>query len=251
MSRRPSPSRLESPFLQSVSVIDERIVDGEFPFTLPVFGRGDFQVEIDSPLTVIVGENGAGKSTLLEAIAEQCGFALGGGTRDHRYRSAQSDAPLAKALRLSWRQKRSQGFFVRAESFFNLSSYLEEVDAKATPDGGSLHHRSHGEAFMAFFGSRMRPGGIYLMDEPEAALSPTRQIELAKLILQVTADREAQVILATHSPILMACSGGEVLYMTPTHAGFRPYVDTPHFQIYLDLMRDPERLAADLRDGIL
>lgn len=255
-ARTKSPSTIKSPFLVSVSVLDERILDGQYPFTLPIFGRGDLHIEFKSPLSIIVGENGAGKSTLLEGIASQCGFNIGGGSRNHRFTSAQGAAPLAHALRLSWRQKRSSGFFVRAESFFNFSSYIDEL---ATDDPGiweayggrSLHTRSHGESFMTFFANRLRPGGIYLIDEPEAALSPSRQIEFIKLILDAVSERESQIIIATHSPILMAAGGGEVLYMTQGGVQPRHFRDTPHFQTYSEFLANPEQFVCDVRDGII
>ena len=240
-SRRKGTSLIESPFLVSVSIREDRIIDGEYPYTLPLFGRGDFQIYLDNPITTIVGENGTGKSTLLEGIAAQCGFNIGGGSRNHRFASEQSSAPLADGLRLSWRQKKGQGFFIRAESFFNFSTYIDEL-AKDDPGiwhgygGTSLHARSHGEAFMAFFSHRLRPGGIYIFDEPRAALSPTRQVEFTKLILDAVESRESQIIMATHSPLLMAASGGDVLYVTQIGVEHRNYRDTPHFQLYQDFM---------------
>lgn len=248
MKNRNSAPFVESPFLTSIKVLDERIQDGVFPFTMPVFGRGDLEIDIHSPITVIVGENGAGKSTLLEAIAHQCGFPLGGGNQNHFYRSEQGESVLASALRLSWRQKRGSGFFIRAESFFNFSTYVDDL-AEDDPGilhgygGKSLHTRSHGEAFMAFFRARMRPGGIYLFDEPEAALSPTRQAEFINVLLEATADRQSQVIMATHSPMLMAVNGGEVLYLTDHSSGYRSYKTTPHFQAYADFFDNPENFV--------
>lgn len=245
MRKRSSLPYVDSPFLTSIKILDEKVQDGVFPFTMPVFGRGDLEIEIRSPLTIIVGENGAGKSTLLEAIAQQCGFPLGGGSQNHFYRSEQSESVLASALRLSWRQKVGSGFFIRAESFFNFSTYVDELAADDPGilqgyGGKSLHTRSHGEAFMSFFSSRMRPGGIYLLDEPEAALSPSRQAEFIRILLAATTDYQSQVIMATHSPMLMAANGGKILYLTDHSSGYRDYKSTPHFQAYADFFDDPE-----------
>lgn len=255
MRRERQQADIKSPFLTSVSVIDEKIIDGVFPFTLPLFGRGDFQFDIIDPITVVAGENGTGKSTLLEAIAFQCGFPLGGGNQNHFYATEQGRSELAAALRLSWRLKKSQGFFIRAESFFNLSTYIDDL-AKSEPGlidaygGISLHNASHGEAFMAFFENRMKPGGIYLLDEPEAALSPSRQIEFIKLLMSITAERESQVIIATHSPLLMALARDRILYLTGDAAQLVSLEHTPHYQIIKDFMGDHHEFMESIRYSI-
>lgn len=224
------------PFLRSLTYLPAG--QSGFPYDLPCL-RAGFTLNFTAPITVITGENGAGKSTLLEAIAEHLGFGGRGGNRNHC-----GDAiprPLAdwvKALRFGWRPKVANGFFFRAETYAALADYLDTV-ADPIPDADGqprlLAGRSHGEGTLALMEQRLaRPGpALYLFDEPEAALSPRSQLALRHLLSRTVAQGEAQIILATHSPLLMPAGGGRVWWLDQ---GIREcaYTETPHFAIYRD-----------------
>ena len=247
-AKRPfAKSKLKAPFLRSFADIPEKVAAGEFPFTLPFLKGGDFSLEFASPVTFFVGENGSGKSTLLEAIAELCGFNSQGGSRDNYYRHGDcADAHgLAAALRPVWLPKVSKGFFFRAESFFNFATYIEQAyrdDFKKTPwtERNLLRH-SHGEVFLSFFERRFggEQNSIYLIDEPEAALSPERQLEFLAMLDERRASGSVQFLIATHSPLLMAYPHAEILLFS--HRGLRRGTlnDTPHFRLYQDFFNDP------------
>lgn len=208
---------LQAPFLRRLSLVWKDREAEEYPFDLPLLEGGRLSISFDRPITIFVGENGSGKSTLLEAIAGQIGFASGGGSRDHRF--DKSDQPsLADALRLSWLPKVPNGYFFRAESFFNLARYLDNVAVEYPPmrddyGGRALHDQSHGESFLALFENRLgiKRRAIYLMDEPEAALSPTRQVRFVRHLARAEASGNIQIIMATHSPMLMAYPTAQLL----------------------------------------
>ena len=180
-----------------------------YPFNIRAFSRG-IDLGIRSNVTFFVGENGSGKSTLLEAIAECCGFNPEGGNRDHHFATFGDRSELAKALRLSWMPKVTEGFFLRAESFYNFATYIEQVSNPRAYGGKSLHEQSHGESFMALFANRFEQG-IYILDEPEAALSPQRQLSFLEIIHDLATPGHAQFIIATHSPIILSYPGAVLL----------------------------------------
>lgn len=240
-------SRLMPPFLKRVSLREDRARDPkEHPFDLPLFRDPDFALTFERPITVVVGENGVGKSTLLEAIAGQCGFSMQSGTRN--FASDESMPPLAQHLRLAWLPKVGTGFFLRAESFFNLATQIDRLDADADPQFGppivnsyggvSLHRQSHGEAFLALFANRFNQPGLYILDEPEAALSPQRQLRFLQILQKMERSGRAQVILATHSPLIMAYPGADVLILERDRVARGRASDTTHWQIYRDFFAD-------------
>ena len=178
------------PRLRQVTLLRDRVVDwNSYPFTVPII-RSFGTINLASRVCFFVGENGSGKSTLLEAIAEHVGFNREGGGRNFARETTDSLAatsPLSRALRLSWSKKITSGFFLRAESFFNMATYLDELqkeDGTALgPYGGtSLHHQSHGQSFLALLENRFFRRGFYLLDEPETALSPQRQLSFLLLL---------------------------------------------------------------------
>jgi len=238
-------SILKAPFLKRMSLRPDRIDRAAFPFDTLRFLDETFIVEFAAPITVLVGENGSGKSTLLEALAIGSGFNVFGGSQDHgTYAGGTEPANvLAGALRLSWLPRVRNGFFLRAESFFQLASYLDEVGNPAFHGGKRLHERSHGESFMAMFEHRLGAGrqAIYFMDEPEAALSPQRQLAFLNLIREWQSAGTVQVVMATHSPILMSAPGAELLWLD--EAGLRSIRpdETPHWRIYKAFLSNPER----------
>ena len=184
--RRNRPINLPAPYLRRVWLDPSRIVDrAAYPFCLP-FLRDDFELELDRPITIIVGENGTGKSTLLEGIAVLAGYDEAGGGKGYGRsiipaRSRRWAASSHSALRASWLPKVTNGWFFRAETFFSVASYLDEAAGTWLPPPDFLSH-SHGEGFLRFFEERCQRQGIYIFDEPESALSPSRQIEFLKLM---------------------------------------------------------------------
>lgn len=233
-------------FLRSIRIKDEIDVPDQFPFNLPVIRGKGFSLEFPSSVTFFVGENGSGKSTVLEAIAMACGFNPAGGSQNNVYDFQSTESSLASALRLSWSKKMNRGFFLRAESFFNFATYLEQAKKEQPgfdwfgPYGGeSLHEMSHGESFLALLKNRFR-NGIFLLDEPEAALSPTRQLGFLALLHSMVQDGESQFIIATHSPILLAYPHATIYLFDEN--GIRPtiYKETEHYRVTKDFLDAPE-----------
>jgi predicted ATPase len=233
-----------APYLRNISSYPERMKGTEFPFTIPAFRRG-IALDLPTPVTFFVGENGSGKSTLLEALAEICGFNPEGGNQDH-YREARADrSELAQALRLSWMPKVTEGFFMRAESFYNFASYLDGVSDFRAYGGKSLHHQSHGESFLALFQNRFEHG-IYILDEPEAALSPQRQLAFLRIIHELETPRHAQFLIATHSPILLAYPGATLYQFEEDGIREVDYRDTDHYSVTKEFLNGPERFLSYL-----
>ncbi len=233
-----------APFLRRVTSLAERLDPTKHPFDIRAFSQG-IDLAFRSKVTFFVGENGSGKSTLLEAIAECCGFNPEGGSRDHHRAVFADRSPLAQALKLSWLPKVTQGFFMRAESFYNFATYIEEVSDLRAYGGKSLHEQSHGESFISLFANRFEQG-IYILDEPEAALSPQRQLTFLKIIHDLTAPGQAQFLIATHSPILLSYPGAVLFSLDGDAMREVDYRETPHFLITRDFLNSPERFFKHL-----
>jgi len=234
-----------SPFLSNIGLKEEKVQPGVYPFTLPVIGT-DFSLKLTTPVTFLVGENGAGKSTLLEAIAWAAGFNQGGGHRDQSFAEGADGHTLGRAFRMGWRQRVTGGFFLRAETFFNFATYLEEVGSTFAAYGGkSLHAQSHGEAFLALFSQNFEDG-LFILDEPEAALSPQRQLAFLRILHQLGGDKVAQFIIATHSPILLTLPGARVLSLDGGTIREVDYRETEHFRLTRDFLNAPERFYRHL-----
>jgi predicted ATPase len=240
-----------APFLRRIETLPEQIDRAVYPFNIRAFSRG-IDLAFRSKVTFFVGENGTGKSTLLEAIAEHCGFNPEGGSRDHHRAVFADRSPLAQALRLSWLPKVTDGFFMRAESFYNFATYIEEVSDLRAYGGKSLHEQSHGESFISLFANRFEQG-IYLLDEPEAALSPQRQLTFLKIIHDLTTPGHAQFLIATHSPIILSFPGAVLYSLDGDGIEEMDYRQTRHFLITRDFLASPERffkhLFAAAEDG--
>ena len=237
-SKRTS-GNLGAPYLRRISSLPERMSHSDFPFSISAFKQG-INLELATPVTFFVGENGSGKSTLLEALAEICGFNPEGGNRDH-YREARVDrSDLAQALRLSWMPKMTEGFFMRAESFYNFASYLDGVSDYRAYGGRSLHNQSHGESFLALFQNRFEHG-LYILDEPEAALSPQRQLAFLKIIHDLEVPRHAQFLIASHSPILLAYPGATLYQFEEGRIREISYQETEHYLLTKNFLNGPER----------
>ncbi len=237
------------PYLQSVCIRPDADLDYDtYPFSIPAI-RELGLLEFHADVTFLVGENGSGKSTLLEGIALALGYSPEGGTRNFRLATAGSESSLHEVLRLarSYRAPRD-GYFLRAESFFNVATYMDEVGYLETYGGQSLHARSHGEAFMALLTHKLRGKGLYLMDEPEAALSPNRQLAALSAIHQLVQDK-SQFIIATHSPILLSYPHAKIIQFDATGLSEVAFEDTEHFAVTQDFLNNyPRRLAQLLAD---
>lgn len=228
---------MKSPFLREICLKEKPESLDQFPFSIPSLHKGDLHLKFDSPVTFFVGENGSGKSTVLEAIAVECGFHPSGGSRNNVYDFQPTESSLAHLLRLVWNFKMTQGFFLRAESFFNFASYLEKAKEELPgedyygPYGGkSLHERSHGESFMALFEHRFQRG-IFLLDEPEAALSPQRQIAFLGQLHDLVRSGEAQFIISTHSPILLSYPHSTIYAFNEQGIAPTNFAETEHFRV--------------------
>jgi predicted ATPase len=250
-SRRTRPINLPAPYLKRVWLDTELARDAAvYPFCLP-FLRDGFELAFDHAITIIVGENGTGKSTLLEGIAALAGYDEAGGGKgympvDHSRAIEAMGGQLSKAMRASWLPKITNGWFFRAESFFTIARYLDQ----AALDGGGappdfLSH-SHGEGFMRFFEERCQRQGIFIFDEPESALSPSRQIEFLKLLHAMHRSTICQVIMATHSPLLMAYPGARLLQLTS--GGLAPVMvqNTEHYRTMREFCADPEGFVREI-----
>jgi predicted ATPase len=243
-----------APFLQRIESLREKMDGSTYPFNLRAFSSG-IDLTLRSNVTFFVGENGSGKSTLLEALAEICGFNPEGGNRDHHRATFADRSALAQALRLTWRPKVTQGFFMRAESFFNFATYIEQVSDLRAYGGKSLHQQSHGESFLALFAHRFEQG-IYLLDEPEAALSPQRQLSFLRILHDLASPGHAQFLIATHSPIILSYPGAVLYDLDGDAIRETSYRDTRHFLVTRDFLNAPERFfkhlfaaAEEQRDG--
>jgi predicted ATPase len=218
-----------------------------YPFNLPAVRH--LQVLPFHPaVTFIVGENGSGKSTLLEAIAVALGFNAEGGSRNFNFGTRASHSVLHEYVRIAKGFRRPRdGYFLRAESFFNVATEIERLDESGPGDPigpaygtRSLHEQSHGESFMALLTHRFRGRGLYVLDEPEAALSPQRQLAALARIHQLV-KQGSQFIIATHSPILMAYPEARIYACTEKGLRRTDYEDTEHYQVTRDFLVNPQR----------
>ena len=237
-------------FLKKISFIGE--LDGgsylnDIPAVKYLTQAGE--ILIDNDVTIFVGENGTGKSTLLEAIAVACGFNPEGGSRNFTFATAETHSELCKHIMVSRHTIPKDGFFLRAESFYNVATNIDELDSQPAASapiinsygGVSLHNQSHGESFLALVKNRFGGNGLYILDEPEAALSPMRLLTLIRLMKDLV-DNGSQFIISTHSPILMAFPGAKILELT--ERGIKPtcYQDTEHYQVTKRFLDNPEKM---------
>jgi predicted ATPase len=233
------------PFLSRISLPALR--DGSYLQHITSLNNG-LQLTLKNNVTFLVGENGSGKSTLLEGIAEQCGFSLRGGNRNHNFNTGHRfegyESALAAHLQLAWTPRRiSEGFFMRAESFFNFASHIDDLAREdrgilKAYGGRSLHEQSHGESFLALFNNQFE-AGIYILDEPEAALSPARILAFMSVIHQLDQSGRAQFLIATHSPMLICDPGATIYQFDEDGVSETTYQDTEHYSLTKSFLDNP------------
>ena len=238
MRRRPPLTT----FVRSVTLLRDRVPSFDrYPFSIPAV-RALETLHLHPQVTFFVGENGSGKSTLVEAIAVAAGFNAEGGSKNFRFATRRSESELHTALRLARGTRREKdGFFLRAESLFNVATQIDELAVTHAYGGVSLHEQSHGESFLALANHRLGGNGLYIFDEPEAALSPGRQLSLLKIIDTLARTQQSQLIIATHSPILMAYPHATIYSLDASGLSPVEYEQTEHYQITRSFLVDRER----------
>ena len=237
--------------LKQVCIFPQKFPTQEsYPFNLDIF-RLPQTINVHCPITFFVGENGTGKSTLLQAISRRCGIYIWQGQRRARFQYNRHETEFYKAVEVEWTQNIVPGSFFASEIFKNFAQIVDEW-ASMDPGlldyfgGKSLMVQSHGQSLMSFFKSRFKIKGLYLLDEPETALSPASLIDLLKLLRQTSRAGLAQFIIATHSPILLACPEARIYNFTRSSLKQIGYEETEHFQVYKSFMQDPNRYLQDL-----
>ena len=243
MPKRTKPYLLRASFRPGVEIDYDA-----YPFRIPAV-RELGHIEFHPNVTFFVGENGSGKSTVLEGLAVALGFGTEGGTKNVQFKTADSVSPLHDVLRLARGiAKPRDGYFLRAESFFNVATYMDETGYLEGYGGRSLHRQSHGESFMAVMLNKLRGDGIYLLDEPEAALSPSRQLAALSAIHQLVED-SSQFVIATHSPILLSYPHSKIIQFDSSGIGEVAFEDTEHLSVTRDFLNNyPRRLEQLLAD---
>jgi predicted ATPase len=246
---------VKAPRLRQISLLKDRVGDWDtYRFNIPVVRRLS-AIALTRRVCFFVGENGSGKSTVLEAIAEHVGFNREGGGRNFNREtteSVRSTSPLAHALRLSWTKKLTRGFFLRAESFFNMATYLDELQRDdpvtlAAYGGKSLHEQSHGQSFIALLENRFFRQGFYLLDEPEAALSPQRQLSFLLLLHNLLrGNPDVQFIIATHSPLILAYPESQILSFDGDSIAEITYQQSSPYNIVRGFLEDPSNYLRHL-----
>lgn len=231
-------------FIQRIAIEWDKVAKDSYLRGIEAL-HGVENVEFANPITFFVGENGSGKSTLLEAIAVAHGFNPEGGTKNYAFSTYDSHSELCDAIRISRGYRKERwGYFLRAESFYNVATQEEEYADVAHPSE-KYHEKSHGESFLALAQSQLRPNGLYLFDEPEAALSPQRQLTLLRTIYQC-AGEGSQFIIVTHSPILLGIPGAEIYCFDQGQIHTCDYEETDSYQMTEMFMNHREMLLKRL-----
>lgn len=233
------------PYLRYVEIKEPNQHDWSlYPFNIPAVNDME-NIDFHADVTFFVGDNGSGKSTVLESLALALGFSEEGGTLNVQLNSASSSSNLYEALKLIKSYKKPKDYyFLRAESFYNVGTYMNEL-GYIDGYGGNIHERSHGEAFFKVLSHKLRGNGLYLLDEPEAALSPYMQMTALAVIDQLCKD-QSQLIIATHSPILLAYPNATIYQFSDTGIKKVKYEETDHFRITRDFLNNYEKRVEQL-----
>ncbi len=240
-------------YLKSVDINKGEIPRNNYIYDLSVI-KNFKKIEFKKPITIFVGENGLGKSTLIEAIATKWGFNAEGGSKHFNFKTRQTESDLNKYVKIIKGPYRAKdGYFLRSESLYNVASNiddLDEVKCDAPPislayGGKSLHDQSHGESFLSIFFKRFMGNGLYILDEPEAALSPVSQMSLLIRISELV-NLNSQFIIATHSPILLAIPNAEILEITDKGILQKKYFETNHFKTMKNFFENTEKTVDSL-----
>lgn len=213
-----------------------------YPFNVPAI-RATSVLTLREPIVFFVGENGSGKSTLLEAVTRKCGIHIWDRPRRHIAHHNPYETKLADYVRVSWTNGRVPGSLFRSETFHAFADFLDDV---ALCDPGRLEYHggrilntlSHGQGILSYFSGRLRVKGLYILDEPESALSPASQIAFLQLLQQIAAEGQAQFVIATHSPILLACPGAQIFSFDSSLIEEVAYEDTAHYKIHKQFFTD-------------
>jgi len=231
-------------YISDIKLDNEIICNDSYLNELPVirYLRECGSIPLTRDVTFFAGENGTGKSTLLEAIAVAYGFNAEGGSKNHTFSTKDSHSALSGHLILSKKKHPRDGFFLRAESFYNVASYIENALGF-----GGYHGQSHGESFISLIRNRFRGNGIYILDEPEAALSPVGLFKLIVLMDELV-KKNAQFIIATHSPILLAFPGAQIYELSDIGIESVSYEETEHYRLTKQFLNDPEGMLKRLLD---
>jgi len=226
----------------------------KYPFCLPAI-KNLSTLAFHPKVTFIVGENGTGKSTILEAIAIACGFNAEGGTRNFNFTTSNTHSELHNYIKvIKGIRTPRDGFFLRAESFYNLATNIDDLERDdpglllSSYGGRSLHQQSHGESFFSVFMNRLKGSGLYILDEPEAALSPSRQMSLITKIHELV-EQDSQIIIATHSPIIMAYPEA-IIYEIKDKIEVVRYEETENYQIMKSFINNRKKMLSILIDGL-
>jgi len=239
----------DSVYIKEIRLKKEIYKEESYIKDLPIVNNLS-SLALSSNVTFFVGENGSGKSTLLEAIAVNSGFNAEGGTRNFCFSSRETHSDLYKYITIVKSVRRpNDGFFLRAESFYNVATEIERLDSESSIGspvinsygGKSLHKMSHGESFITLMTNRFSGNGLYILDEPEAALSPLRQMAMLTVINELV-KKKSQFIIATHSPILMAYPGADIFVIDDDGIMKTPYKNTDNYIITRKFLENPEKM---------
>ena len=237
-------------YLIAASILWDKVGNrDEYPFSLPAISHVS-EIKFHPKVTFLVGENGSGKSTLIEALAIAWGFNAEGGTKNHSVSTRASHSSLNSVLRLVKSPRRVKGgFFLRAESLYNVATQIDDVGYMDAYGSRSLHEQSHGEAFMALLDHKFSGNSLFILDEPEAALSPSRQLSMLARMHELI-NKNSQFIIATHSPILMAYPDAWIYQVSNKGLDRIDYKDTEHYQVTRDFLNRTDAMLDVLLDRV-